>query len=272
MRTGIDIKIHQSQEYRAFEHMELTLSSMSSSFRLLIIYRPPPNKNNNLTFPMFLEEFGCLIGSLIANPCSFLLSGDFNFHMDVPDYRETIIFRDLLETSNLQQHVTSSTHTAGHTLDLLISNITDDLISSVSTHHDLPSDHAAVKCLINVARPPASTKKLLTRKLRSLDMASFKSDIRNSSLMTDPATNLDELVMQYDSVLKVILDHHAPEVVRSVILRPHAPWYSDTLRTAKQEKRRRERKGLKSGLAVHNESYKEQCIIYRDLVINAKSN
>ena len=87
-------------------------------------------------------------------------SHHFNFHMDVPNNRETVIFRDLLDTSNLQQHVTSSTHIAGHTLDLLTSNVTDDFVSSVSTHHDLPSDHAAVKCLTNIARPPASTKTL----------------------------------------------------------------------------------------------------------------
>ena len=48
-----------------------------------------------------------------------------------------------------------STHIAEHTLDLLISNVTDDQPFSVSTHRDLLSDHADVKCLINAARPPA---------------------------------------------------------------------------------------------------------------------
>ena len=48
--------------------------------------------------------------------------------------------------------------------------------------------------------------------------------------------------------------------------------YSDTLRAAKQVKRRCERKWIKSGLAVHHELYKEQCIIYSDIVNNSKSN
>ena len=126
---------------------------------------------------MFHDDFGCLTESLIANPCRFLVAGDIYIHMDAPDNREAAIFRNLLDTSNFKQHVASPTHTAGHTMDLLITNNTDDFISSVSTHHDLPSDHAAVKCLINVARPPAPTKKLCTRKLRSIDMVSFKFDI-----------------------------------------------------------------------------------------------
>ena len=37
-------------------------------------------------------------------------------------------------------------------------------------------------------------------------------------------------------------------------------------------KRCRERKWIKSGLAVHHELYKEQCTIYRDLLNNSKSN
>ena len=78
----------------------------------------------------------------------------------------------------------------------------------------------------------------------------------------DTPPDLDQLVIQYDTTLQEVLDHHAPEVERTVILRPHAPWYTDTLRAAKQEKRRRERKWLKSGLVVHKELYKEQCIIY----------
>ena len=67
----------------------------------------------------------------------------------------------------------------------------------------------------------------------------------------DPPPDLDQLVIQYNTILQEVLDHHAHEVERTVILRPHAPWYTDTLRAAKQEKRRRERKWLKSGLVVH---------------------
>ena len=165
VRNGITVNIHQSQEYRAFEHVDLTLSSMSLSFHLLVIYRPPPNKKNKLTNAMFHDDFGCLTESLIAHPCRFLVAGDFNIHMDAPDNREAAIFRDLFDTSNFKQHVASPTHTAGHTLDLLITNNTDDFISSVSTHHDLPSDHAAVKCLIML---PAHQ-----RQLRNYALANF---------------------------------------------------------------------------------------------------
>ena len=178
----------------------------------------------------------------------------------------------MLVASDFKQHVTVPTHNAGHTLDLLISNNSDDFISSVSVNEDLPSDHLAVKCLINVARPPAPRKIFRSRKIRSIDMLAFKSDVLDSPLLTNPADDLDSLVLQYDSVLLALLDNHAPEVERYVVLRPHSPWFNESLREAKQKKRRLERKWRKSGLSVDKELYLDQCTIYTDLLISAKSD
>ncbi len=69
---------------------------------------------------MFHNDFGCLIELLLASPGKFLLAGDFNIHVDVPGNHEAEIFHDLLNSSNFEQFVSVPTHTAGHTLDLLI--------------------------------------------------------------------------------------------------------------------------------------------------------
>ncbi|KAJ8020252.1 hypothetical protein HOLleu_39800 [Holothuria leucospilota] len=113
--------------------MDLTLSSLSPSLRLLLLYKPSPSKKYKLTFSMLLHDFGCLTESLISDPCHFLFAGDFNIHVDASDNHDAVSFRNLLDTSDFHQHVTGSTHKAGPTLDLLISNNCDDLISSVST-------------------------------------------------------------------------------------------------------------------------------------------
>ena len=44
------------------------------------------------------------------------------------------------------------------------------------------------------------------------------------------------------NMLKELLDKHAPLVEKTAIVSPNAPWYSDELRSAKQTKRRAERK------------------------------
>jgi hypothetical protein len=80
------------------------------------------------------------------------------------------------------------------------------------------------------------------------------------------------MVNGYNEMLSKTLDEHAPELERTVILRHHAPWYNEVLRTAEQERRRRERKWLRSELTVDSESYKEQCDTYQTLLTKSKTD
>ena len=87
-----------------------------------------------------------------------------------------------------------------------------------------------------------------------MNMDAFESDIVNSSISkkhndSDPK----DLAELYNSELRYVLDKHAPEVHRSITLRPHAPWYTADLRNAKREKRRCERAYRASGLEVHKQ-------------------
>jgi hypothetical protein len=50
-----------------------------------------------------------------------VITGDFNFHVDIPTDRDAIKFLDILESYCLEQHVVGPTHVDGHTLDLIIS-------------------------------------------------------------------------------------------------------------------------------------------------------
>ena len=55
-------------------------------------------------------------------------------------------------------------------------------------------------------------------------------------------------------------------------MRPHAPWFNDELRSAKQAKRRFERKWKTSGLEIDKQIFKEQCDAYTSLINEAKKN
>ncbi|KAL9978237.1 hypothetical protein ACROYT_G015732 [Oculina patagonica] len=67
------------------------------------------------------------------------------------------------------------------------------------------------------------------------------------------------------------IDKHAPEVSRSITLRPHAPWFTAELRDAKRKRRRCERAYRKSRLVVHEQIYREQCRSYATLLENTKA-
>ena len=66
---------------------------------------------------------------------------------------------------------------------------------------------------------------------------------------------MDRSVNEYNSSISSLIEKHAPvSVVRSKGDKPK-PWYSDDIHSARQERRRRERRWLKSGLEVHRECY-----------------
>ena len=86
---------------------------------------------------MFLEEFGSYLETIILSPESLILTGDYNFHVDVEDDPDARAFLDLLASMGLKQHVNVPTHVSGHTLDLMITREHDLVISCVPVPTDI---------------------------------------------------------------------------------------------------------------------------------------
>ena len=123
-----------------------------------------------------------------------MIVGDFNFHIDDKNDREAIRFLDLINAFNLQQHVQEATHRLGHTLDLVITRAADDFVKDLFTTQYLPSDHAAVAGFLSIRKPKAQRMNISTRKIKEIDMDSFRNDITSSELYTSPASNVGALV------------------------------------------------------------------------------
>ena len=272
VRDGLHIGVNDIHAFNSFEYMDVTISSSATSFHLVVLYRPPPNNKNKLTSSLFFNDFSSLLEILTVGSTQLLLTGDFNVHVDVVNDRDAVKILNLLDTYNLQQHVREPTHTCNHTLDLLISREDDDLVSCLNIQHGLPSDHFAIKCLLNICRPGPCTKQTSTRGLHNINIDDICTDIHSSLSLMPLAMDLDHLVSEYNNILAGALDSHAPLLHRTVILRPHAPWYSDTLRAAKRERRRLERKWLQTRLTVHKEIYLDQCDTYKTLLDKLKAD
>ena len=60
------------------------------------------------------------------------MAGDFNIHVDVPGDPNRVSLLELLESMGLQQHVVTSTHESGHTLDLIITRQCDSSVLKCS--------------------------------------------------------------------------------------------------------------------------------------------
>ena len=218
--------------FESFESLGVRLALPSTSITILTVYRPPSSSK-----PKFCEEFSILLESLTSAPSELVISGDFNFHVDQPVPASDVPFLDLLDTFCLQQHVQFPTHTSSHTLDLFITRVSSQLITSVSSTDLGISDHLAISSSPAIpikTRPPRITK--ATRCYRSIDPAAFSNDILMSSLYTCPADNLTSYVDQFNTTLLSVLDKHAPLKTMTFNQRIHKPFITDEIRLQKSKR------------------------------------
>ena len=92
-------------------------------------------------------------------PEALVISGDFNLSLDDLRGNDTKKFVDLLETLSFATRF-GPTHLSGHTLDLIITRSSDDIVlASPKTTFPI-SDHFIIQCSVGFSRPALSCKKL----------------------------------------------------------------------------------------------------------------
>ena len=122
--------------------------------------------------------------------------------MDVEDDTDAVRLRGLLESTGLKQHVTVPTHISGHTLDLVITRLSDQLGISTPWTDYLFSDHMPVYSKLQVCKP------ITFRKIGSINKKLLRDEIYEADLCINLLSyNLDGLVNAYNNTLKSALDH-----------------------------------------------------------------
>ena len=88
-----------------------------------------------------------------------MLLGDFNVHLDKNSDPEAVQFSSLLDSFGMQQHAEGPTHIRGHTLDLVIARISDNLVQSCEVGR-FASDHNAGNITLKSGHIHPSRKQL----------------------------------------------------------------------------------------------------------------
>ena len=186
--------------------MGAQLSIASQCFNLFTVYRPPSS-----SLSTFLSEFSSFLSGHASSPCEFIISGDFNIHVEDKSAPYVQSFLDLLDSFSLTQHVTFPTHLKCHTLDLLISRSSSHLVSTVSSTDPLLSDHYCIYCPLQIpsfTRPPRITKYI--RSFSSFDANKFCQDLKSSKLFSDRPLALSDYLLLFKTTISDLLNVHAP--------------------------------------------------------------
>ena len=155
-----------------------------------------------------------------------MIAGDFNIHVDVPHDPDSVKQVNLLQSVGLQQHIAEPTQIQGHTLDLVITRSSADILKRIPVFDRFISDHTSVYGTLLPDRPCVTTKNIAHKKLKSTDLESLKQDLSDSLLRSDPPglqvhlhsqapRDLDALVRRYNTTLSKVIDCHAPLKTKS---------------------------------------------------------
>ena len=263
-----------SVKFSSFEVLETVFRANSHLIRFCVLYRSTQvsshKKYQETRKKLFLEQFSDYMDTLITKTGIPILAGDFNFHVEDPDYWAKQ-FMALCHSKGLKQHVSSPTHISGGTLDLVLTlespadnlNITElEVVEDTGT----ASDHFLVKFSapeIDVSSKQPSKEQKTVRELSKIDIDAFKADIVLKMPSPSQLTSLDDAVDKYDSVISSVLNKHAP--AKNIYFKPgRSDWWNENCNDARKKRRAAERLWKKhksrADAQDYREIYKETCV------------
>ena len=217
----------------------------------------------------FITDFGDLIEQTSNLSGKLVILGDFNVHVDSRDDAEASQFSDLLDAFGLKQHVSGSTHVRGHTLDLVISRETDDIVPSCEVG-TFASDHNVVTFTLRSGNYHPQRKTVCARKIKSINVSNLSDDLQASELSHSLPAHVDDIVNCYDTVLRQLLDSHAPEKTFHAAQRLTQPWINEEIAAAKKDRRECEKLWRNNKSTVRRSEYRESCERVKHLIRKAK--
>ena len=253
--SNITFKTNFHFTHTSFEKVQASNTIQHNTLHFFCLYRPPPNRRNNLTDSMFTEQLPDLL-DYVNNLTGFVcLVGDMNIHFDNPLLSLTKQTLTTLSLYNLDQVINKPTHRCSHIIDWVIDRHDDDIHRISTVTDSLESDHHCTKSYFNVSVSMPSTLNRAVRNMANIDRPSFIAEISSVSEFSSV-----ENANQFCDLLRTALDKHAHPSLRKFITHNSSPLFAsirDGLLIAKRERRQVERKWRNTKLTIFKDLYRQ---------------
>lgn len=242
--SNIKVRKLKHDVLRTFQYAMWEVIKQNTTYNFICVYRPPSSSAGQ-TINCFVDEFSEHVLDLIATHNNIILCGDFNIHVNDTENPSVNMFCDMMDALGFQQHVSFDTHREGHTIDLVFTEIptSEDSRQCVECQPGrFLSDHRLIGFSLSLRNINSkSNQNMSFRKLKEIDMQSFKSDLEKE--FTDWETDglyLNEALSVFNKTLDKVLDKHAPITSAKISVRKKNNWFTPGLRNQKRVMRRRE--------------------------------
>ncbi|XP_078506688.1 uncharacterized protein LOC144766843 [Lissotriton helveticus] len=253
---ALDLPACESASFKvAFSH-QFTLSGM-------LIYRPPGNDT------VFKAALVVVVSSLASKCANFNIVGDLNIHLDLRSLAPINTFLADLEAMQLNQLVTSPTHTGGHILDPFFTTLerataSDPMVVGWT-------DHLLVKVSCFIADPQFKPvdRLILKRNWHKLKLEEFFKILEAQPLGI--LLNVEQGYEQFCNWILAALDSLIPMRWSKCHAKVPSPWYNDTLADLKRACRQAERAWRKSFDSTLKSLYFAQLKIYHRTICQTRA-
>ena len=236
-KSGMTLKTTSTRiNYSHFEHSDYYITTRGVTFRLCVVYRPPPSQRNGFTNNVFFDQWSAYLDDMMLDTHDIIMTGDLNFHLDIPKEPNVRRFYDTLADGGMTQLVTNAKQNTGRTVDAVIVRESISLIIPTrpsvydpclcDTHGNPSGDHMVIMFYVNGSKPARVRKEITFRRLRRICVSGFGQDIV-SSLDLNFDETAEVMTEAYDTCLLRIVDHHAPLRETIVAVQSDSPWYTD---------------------------------------------
>ena len=228
----------------------------SQPITFITIYRPP-----HQSIPLFIDELNEL---LITTNKHTIILGDFNIPIS-PSSHYSKLLNQTINSHNCTQYVTSSTHSSGNILDLIITHNTNTSITNTSVNR-LITDHHIITFIVKSPKPKRQSQTIHYRKSNNINITDYMrdfTDLLNTSKDPTDTTNLDIVLLK-------TLDKHAPITTKIITKRNNIKWFNPTLSLYKRKLRSAEKTWRKFRSHDNLISFRQHSSEYRFMIKKAK--
>ena len=253
--SNITFKTNFDFTHTSFEVVQASITLQHNTLHFFCLYRPPPNRRNNLTDSMFTEQLPDLIDYVNNLPGFVCLVGEINIHFDNALQSLTKHALTTLSLYNLVQVINKPTHRCGHIIDWVIVRPEDDIHRKSTVTDSLESDHYCTKSYFNVSVSKPSTLYWTVRNIAKIDRSSFIAEHSGVSEFSSVENS-----NQFCDFLRTVIDKHAPPSLRKVITHNSSPWFEsirDDISIAKRKRRQAEWKWRNTKLTIFKDLYRQ---------------
>ena len=225
---------------QTFEYAIWQLHPNNISLTILAIYHPSYSNINKSTNGQFIDEFTGFLVDFLTEYSNVIIMGDFDIRLDNTEDPDVTAFINTMSALGLDQHVSFSTHKNRGILDHIYTETLSKykVLQCYESFH--PSDHIAVACVILVPNENITTKDITYRRLHKINTDELIMDIANLD-DGNVTEDLDQMVTTLENNHSNLLEKHAPELTKTVTIKPNRPWYSKQVEMQKRIVRRHEK-------------------------------